>query len=272
MIGLSIAPTLLLSLLGALLGLAIGSFLNVVVWRVPRGASIVSPGSACPSCDHPIRARDNVPVASWLGLRGRCRDCSAEISPRYPLVELGTGLAFTAVTLYLGFSADRLGELPALLFLAGLSIALALIDIDTHTLPNSIVLPSYPIAATLLVGATLAHSDWSALGGAVIGAAGMFAMYLILAALYPEGMGLGDVKLAGLLGLFLGWLGFSELLVGAFAAFVLGGAYAGWLLISGRARIGSGIPFAPWMLAGCWVGIFAGEPIAHVYLVFVGLE
>jgi leader peptidase (prepilin peptidase)/N-methyltransferase len=263
----------LIALLAGLLGLAVGSFLNVVIWRVPRGESVVSPASACPACGHPIRARDNVPLLSWLLLRARCRDCGAPISRRYPLVEAGTALAFASLTaLWLTSEPARAAALPALLYLVAISIALAAIDLDTHTLPNRIVLPSLVVGAVLLAAASAATGEWAALGAAAIGAFALAAFYLLLAVIYPAGMGFGDVKLAGVLGLYLGWAGWSALLVGAFAAFILGGLYSIALLALRRATRRSGIPFGPWMLAGAWLGIIAGEPIAHAYLVLVGLE
>ena len=131
-------------------GLAIGSFLNVVVWRVPRKESVVSPPSACPACGAGIRGYDNIPVGSWLVLRGRCRDCAEPISARYPLVEAGTGVTFGLVAWMVGPSWG----LPAFLYLAGISIALALIDLDTFRLPNAIVLPAYPVTAALLASAS----------------------------------------------------------------------------------------------------------------------
>jgi len=148
--------TALIATIG-LLGLAVGSFLNVVVARVPAGASVVRPGSACPSCGHEIRARHNVPVLSWLWLRGRCADCRSPISPRYPIVELLTALLFAAVTAELG-ADHRLTLAPALLYFTALGVALAAIDLDVHRLPNALVLPSYPVLAGLLVlAATLGH-------------------------------------------------------------------------------------------------------------------
>jgi leader peptidase (prepilin peptidase)/N-methyltransferase len=284
--------TVLLTVLAALLGLAVGSFLNVVVWRVPLGLSVVAPPSACPVCAHPIRRRDNVPVVSWLLLRARCRDCAAPISARYPLVEAVTGLVFAGLMLGALLGADggampvlstlpalptlpglpALPVLPALLYLAAISIALALIDIDTHTLPNSIVLPAYLVSAALLAAASLASGDWGDLLRAGIGGAALFAFYLVLVLIYPRGMGLGDVKLAGVLGAHLGYLGWDALAVGAFAAFVLGGLFAIALIITRRVTRSGGIPFGPWMLAGAWVGIIAGAPVAHTYLTLVGLE
>ncbi|WP_372595325.1 A24 family peptidase [Actinotalea sp.] len=249
----------------AVLGLLIGSFLNVVVWRVPRGESIVSPPSACPSCGHEIRPRDNVPVLGWLLLRGRCRDCGNPISVRYPLVEAATGLLFVAVALRFGLS----WELPVYLYLAAIAVALALIDLDVHRLPDPIVLPSYPVVLVLLGVAALdpgGTSQWGALGRAVAAGAILFVFYLLLAVLRPGGMGMGDVKLAGVLGLALGWLGWGSLVVGAFGAFLLGGLFGIGLLLAGRAGRRSGIPFGPWMLAGAALGVAVGEPLWDAYL------
>ena len=252
-------------LLAGVLGLVIGSFLNVVVWRVPRGESVASPPSACPSCGRPIRPRDNIPVLSWLFLRGRCRDCLARISVRYPVVEAGTAILFALVAVRLGLSA----ALPAYLYLAGIAVALALIDLDTHRLPNAIVLPSYPVIALLLTVASWAEGDWSALLRAAIGGVVLWLLYFLMAVVYPAGMGFGDVKLAGLIGSALAWLGWGPLVVGAFAAFLLGGLFAVALLLAGRATRKSGIPFGPWMLLGCAVGVAVGEPVWNAYLSLV---
>jgi leader peptidase (prepilin peptidase)/N-methyltransferase len=259
-----------------ILGLLIGSFLNVVVWRLPRGESLSHPGSACPRCGHTIRWFDNVPVISWLVLRGRCRDCSEPISARYPLVELAIGLFFAGVYVWMlsGAAPEAVStSTPALLvallgflYLAAITVALALIDLDTHTLPNRIVLPAYIVGAVILLAASALSGDWGALLRAVIGMAAMFAAYLVMALAYPGGMGLGDVKLAGVLGLFLAWTGWGALLVGAFAAFVLGGLFSVVLLALRRVNRKSGIPFGPWMLGGAWVGVFAGEFLWHNYL------
>ncbi|OJV80458.1 MAG: prepilin peptidase [Cellulomonas sp. 73-92] len=249
----------------ALVGLLIGSFLNVVVWRVPRGESIVSPPSACPRCGHPIRAYDNVPVVSWLVLRGRCRDCGAPISRRYPLVEGATGVLFALAAAWTGAS----WVLPALLYLVAIGIALALVDLDVHRLPDAIVLPSYPVAAALLTLASWnpgGASHWGSLLRAVIGSVVLLAAYLLMALIYPAGMGFGDVKLAGVLGLYLGWFGWWPVAVGFFAPFFLGGLFALGLVAARRAGRKSGVPFGPWMILGTWVGIAAGELIGHWYL------
>lgn len=263
-------------------GLLIGSFLNVVIFRVPAGRSIVSPPSSCGGCGVQIRPFDNVPVLSWLLLRGRCRDCSARISPRYPLVELLTGVVFAAVALRFApwqaldqpmpAALGPIAETLAFAALAGVGIALAWIDIDTQRLPDAIVLPSYPVVGALLTVASATTGEWEALLRALAGGAILFAAYFAMAFAYPAGMGLGDVKLAGLLGLALGWLGWGELVVGGFSAFLLGGAFAVVLVALRRAGRGSGIPFGPWMLAGAALAIFAGEPLWLGYLRLVGLE
>lgn len=272
MTGVDPALTAVLLVVTGLLGLAVGSFLNVVVWRVPRGESVNRPPSACPTCGHGIRVRDNVPVLSWLLLRGRCRDCSTRISARYPLVEAATGLLFVLVALRFGFATTEVWALPAFLYLAAISVALTLIDLDTHRLPNAIVLPAYAVGVVLLTVASAGSGDWFALLRAALGAAALFTFYLVLALVVPRGMGFGDVKLAGVLGLFLAWLGWGALVVGAFSAFVLGGLFSIALLALGRAGRKSGIPFGPWMLAGTGVGVFFGEQIAEGYLAVVGLN
>lgn len=246
-------------------GLLIGSFLNVVVWRVPRGESIVSPPSACPRCGHQIRARDNVPVVSWLLLRGRCRDCGEPIARRYPLVELGTGIAFALAAWVVGLS----WTLPAVLYLVAIGIALALIDLDVHRLPDAIVLPSYLAAGALLALASWnpgGASDWGALLRAAIGGAAFFAVYFAIVLVYPAGMGFGDVKLAGVLGMYLGWFGWGALAFGWFAAFLLGGVFAIGLVLTRRATRKSGVPFGPWMILGALVGVIAGGPVLGWYL------
>jgi leader peptidase (prepilin peptidase)/N-methyltransferase len=262
---------LVVAVLAGVLGLAIGSFLNVVIWRVPRGLSLSSPPSACPRCGHPIRARDNVPVLSWLILRGRCRDCGEPISIRYPLVELGTALAFVGVVLWAALQPAGFWLLPAYLLFAAVSIALALIDLDTKRLPNAIVVPAIGVVLVLLALASLGTGDWWALLWATIGGAALFAFYLLLVLVYPSGMGFGDVKLAALVGIVLGYLGWGPLLVGAFAAFLLGGVFSILLLATRKATRKTGIPFGPWMLLGAWFGIALGREISTWYLALVGI-
>ena len=275
------AAALILVALVGVTGLAIGSFLNVVVYRVPAGMSVVHPRSACPNCGHEISARENVPVVSWLALRGKCSECAQPISKRYPLVELGGAAAFIVVGIWSAPQFAAVSTVPAtvaavlhlvaFLYLAAISIALAIIDIETHKLPNVIVLPGYLVGVALLGTAALLQGDLVALGRMAAGAGILFVFYFVLAFISPRGMGMGDVKLAGVLGLFLGSLGWGQLAVGAGSAFVLGGLFSIILLITKRAGRKSGIPFGPWMLLGAWVGIFAGPAIAGGYLSIVGL-
>lgn len=253
--------TALLVLIG-LLGLAVGSFLNVVIWRVPRGESVVRPASHCPGCGHAVRSRDNVPVVSWLLLRGRCRDCGEPISIRYPLVELLTAFVWVTLAASIGFEP----ELPAYLFLGAIGVALALIDIDVKRLPNVIVLPSYVVAAVLLTFAALVGDSWPALLRAGFGGVALYAFYFVLVLVYPAGMGFGDVKLAGVLGIYLGWLGWGEVVVGAFLGFLLGGVVGLLLIVAGRAGRKSSIPFGPYMLLGAWLAIVWGGALADLYL------
>jgi leader peptidase (prepilin peptidase) / N-methyltransferase len=248
-------------------GLLIGSFLNVVIWRVPRGESVVRPGSRCPGCEAPIAARDNVPVLSWVVLRGRARCCGEPISPRYPLVEVVTALSFGAVAAWTGLS----WVLPALLYFAAISVALTLIDLEHHRLPDAIVLPSYPVAAGLLALASIATGDYERLVRAGVAGVVLFAFYFLLLMIYPSGMGFGDVKLAGVLGLYLGWFGWSQVVVGAFLGFFLGGVIGITLMLAGRANRKSMIPFGPFMVAGAWIGLVAGEPAVRWYLQGAGL-
>ena len=249
----------LLGLVG-LLGLAVGSFLNVVIHRVPRGESLVQPGSHCPHCDHEVRNRHNIPVLGWLLLRGRCADCRAPISARYPLVEAGTAALFVAVAARFGWS----WELPAYLYLAAIAIALAAIDLDVLRLPSQIVLPSYGVALLLLVPTAIVDHSWDAVLRGLLAAAILYALYRLLAVI-PRGMGGGDVKLAPLLGFYLGWLGWSSVAVGAFAGFLLGGVVGMLLMLCKLANRKSRIPFGPAMLAGTFLAVFAAAPVADWY-------
>lgn len=246
----------------AALGLLIGSFLNVVIWRVPQGLSVVRPPSHCPSCGTGVRPRDNVPVLSWLMLRGRCRDCGASISRRYPLVELSTALVFAVVAARLGFDA----ALPAFLYLGAIGVALWMIDLDVKRLPNAIVLPSYLVAGALLTVGTVATGDWGDLVRAGLGMVALYSFYFLLALIYPAGMGFGDVKLAGVLGLYLGWLGWAEVVTGGFLGFLFGGLVGLGLMAVRRAGRKSQIPFGPFMLSGALVAVLWGGALADLYL------
>jgi leader peptidase (prepilin peptidase)/N-methyltransferase len=242
------------------MGLLIGSFVNVVIWRVPRGESIVRPPSACPKCGHQLRPYDNVPLISWAVLGGKCRDCKAPISIRYPVVELITGIVFVAMAL-----AVPIGALPAYLWLAGAGVALAGIDIDVKRLPNAIVYPSIVVVGGWLVGLSLVLGEpWQA-GRTVAAALALGAFFGVIHLIAPRGMGMGDVKLAILIGAALGWLGWTEVLVGGFLAFLLGAVVGVALMLLGRAGRKSALPFGPFMLLGCLIAIVAGAPIGQWY-------
>jgi leader peptidase (prepilin peptidase)/N-methyltransferase len=247
-----------------LLGLAVGSFLNVVIYRVPRSESLITPSSRCPSCDSAIRHRHNIPVLGWLVLRGRCADCGVRIGGRYPLVEVATAVLFVAVTLQMN-QLHLLSALPAYLYFAAVGTALAVIDLDWRRLPNAIVLPSYPVVAVLLTLSAAWEHDWWALARAAIGAAALFAFFFTLAYAHPAGMGFGDVKLAGILGGVLGYLSWSALVIGAFAGFLLGAVVGVALIVSRHGGRKTAIPFGPFMIAGVLVAIFAAAPIAQFY-------
>lgn len=250
------APLLILV---AFFGLAIGSFVNVVIYRVPRDLSVLRPGSRCTRCDTPVKARHNIPLLGWLLLRGRCAHCGERISARYPLVELATAVLFVAVTARFGASL----ALPAYLYLTAVGVALTMIDFDVRRLPNAIVLPSYLVGALLLVPPLVVYGDWAAALRGLAAMAALWCFYFVF--YYAGGMGFGDVKLAGLLGLYLGWLGWSSVLVGTFTGFLVGGLAGAVLLATRRAGRRSPIPFGPAMLAGALVAMFLAGPIATWY-------
>jgi leader peptidase (prepilin peptidase)/N-methyltransferase len=253
------------------LGLLIGSFLNVVIARVPAGQSVVRPRSRCPACQAPIAARDNVPLLSWALLRGRARCCGVRIPARYPLVEAGTAVMFGAVAWW-GVHRPGTGwAIPAFGYLAAVSIALAVIDLDTFRLPSVIVIPSYWVALARLGGASWAENDRASAVRMVLGGAALWGVYRLLHLIYPPGMGYGDVRLAGVLGIYLGWLGWGPLLAGAFMGFLVGGVVGLALVLLGRSKLKSAIPYGPYLLTGAWLGVFAGEPIWHWYLGSMGL-
>ncbi len=248
------------------LGLVVGSFLNVVIWRVPRGESVVHPRSHCPGCNAGIRPRDEVPVLSWLLLRGRCRDCGEPISVRYPLIELLTGVLFAGIALRF---ADEPGRIPAYLYLAAVGIALACIDVDVKRLPNSLTLPSYLVGAVLLAAAVAVSSgdSWSSFLRALAGLGAMYTLYFLLWYVTAgKGMGFGDVKLAGVLGLFLGFLGWGMWAVGLLAGFLVGAVVGIGLMLGGRAGRKSRVPFGPFMVTGAFIAVIAGAPIWNAYV------
>lgn len=252
--------TAFVGIVAAVLGLAVGSFLTVVVDRVPKKESIVRPRSRCPGCGAAVRARDNVPVVSWLLLRGRCRACGERISVRYPLIEAGTAVAFVAVALTYddAYVAILLGAFAAVL------IAVSAIDLELKIIPNRITYPAFPaFALAIVLGWMLDRPLDPARAGVGLLAYGGF--YFVIAMIAPRGLGMGDVKLAGLIGLVLGSLGLRYVGVAAGAAILAGGLGAIVALALGRGRKAA-IPFGPYLAAGALVSIVWGSSIAAWYL------
>lgn len=245
----------------AVLGLLVGSFLNVVIWRVPRDESIVHPRSRCPRCGNQLRTVDNLPVLSWLFLRGKCHFCGEPISARYPLVELLTGVLFGVTAAKFGFD----WALPAFLVLVAGLIALSGIDLDHKRLPIKVLYPVLFAVAALLVLAAAATGEWGDLARAAAGGVIGFVVLLLIHLIAPRGMAFGDVRLAGLIGVALGWLGLGYVAVGLFLAF-LTSSVIGLLLIAVKlATRKSKIPFGPFLAFGCLLAVFVGGPILDWY-------
>ena len=238
----------------ALGGLLVGSFLNVVIARLPEGGSLMHPGSRCPHCGHPVRPYDNVPVLSWLWLRGRCRDCGEPISARYPLVEALTAVLCALVVVAKGADEDAWLGIALVLTL----VPVTFIDLDHRIIPNRIVGPSAVVALVILA---LTNAD--ALPDHLIAAAAAGGFFLLAALAYPRGMGMGDVKLAALLGLYLGSSVAPALLAAMLSGTLVGGA------IIARKGVAEGrktaVPFGPFLALGALVGLFAGPEIVDWY-------
>jgi leader peptidase (prepilin peptidase) / N-methyltransferase len=240
-----------------LFGLVIGSFLNVVIHRIPLKQSIVWPPSRCPSCGAEIPARDNIPVFSYLVLRGRCRNCKARISPRYPAVEVLTGLLFGLAAYKFGLSLALLSALvliPVLVVLAGT-------DLEHQLLPNVIVGPTAVVGFALSVFGDPA-GWWVYIVSAVGVATGLFALALH----YPGGMGMGDVKMGGMLGAFLGPYAALAVFVGALVGTLVGGV----LMAAGRIRRRSALPFGVFLALGGVFTMFVGQDLWDWYLRMIG--
>ena len=241
--------------IAALFGALLGSFLNVVIHRLPRGESLAKPPSHCPECQAPIKPYDNIPIVSWLVLRGRCRNCGTRISPRYPLVEALTAVLFALVVIRLGADEDVWLGLAFVLVL----VPVTFIDLDLRLIPNKITVPGAVVALVLV--AVFASDD---LVEHLIAGFAAF-IFLFLAALaYPAGMGMGDVKLAGVMGLYLGRNVGAAMLIALLAGSLVGVAV---MAKKGRAEgRKTAIPFGPFLAFGGLVGLFAGDEITDWYL------
>jgi leader peptidase (prepilin peptidase) / N-methyltransferase len=242
-------------MLAAVVGAVFGSFLNVVAYRLPRGESLSRPRSRCPQCQTQIKAYDNVPVLSWLALRGRCRACRAPISARYPLVEAVTGLLCGLVVLDQGMDESALLGLALVLLL----VPITLIDLDHRIIPNKLTL-----LGAVLAPAILAFTAPEAIPEHLIAAVAAGGFFLLTALAYPRGMGMGDVKLAFVLGLFLGRAVAPALFVALVAGTLVGGA------IMARKGVADGrrtaVPFGPFLALGGVVALFAGDALVDWYL------
>lgn len=249
------------------LGVVFASFGNVVIHRVPLGESVVSPPSTCPGCGTQIRARDNVPVLSWLLLRGRCRDCTASISARYPAVELAGGLLFAAMAVRFGLD----WALPGFWLFAWALLCISLIDAATRRIPNAISYPLAPALLVLLGGAALLNGEPGWALRALLGGLAAFGALLALALISPRGMGMGDVKLAASLGIALGYLSWGHVLLGVFGGFFLGGIVS-ILLLALRLRTRKDmLPFGPYLAVAAIITVLFGDQLIDGYLRASGL-
>jgi leader peptidase (prepilin peptidase)/N-methyltransferase len=241
--------------LAALGGLLVGSFLNVVAHRLPRGESLVRPRSRCPHCGTQLRAVDNVPLISWLALRGRCRHCDAPISARYPLVELTTAALYVAVAA----SQDDAVRIVLGLMLVTALVPITLIDLDHRIIPNKI---TGPAAIAALVAIVALDRDF--LVESVVAAVAAGGFFLIAAMLYPRGMGMGDVKLAGVLGLYLGRAVAPAVLIALIGGVVIGAA----VIARKGAKEGrkTAVPFGPFLSLGGLIAFFVGDALVDAYL------
>lgn len=240
----------------ALFGLVLGSFFNVLAYRLPRGESLATPGSHCPSCDAPVKAWDNIPVLSWVLLRGRCRSCHEQISARYPLVETVTAALFAAVVVV---HASDVTMLVLGIVLVAFLVPIALIDLDHKIIPNRLTLPAAVLA--IVLGTALDP------GGEVerlIAGAAAAAVLGLPSLLNPKGMGMGDAKLVGVLGLFLG----AAVAPAFFVAFLTGTAFGIAVIVRKGMTQGrkTAVPFGPFLALGGLVGVLAGDELVQLYL------
>ena len=257
------AEETLLAFSAAVLGLILGSFGTVVAYRIPRRESFLKGRSKCPACGHTIAARDNIPVFSFALQRGRCRHCGEPISWRYPAMEIATAALFVVAALRFGLSVEAVVYAAFFWTL----VVLAAIDLEHKLLPNRVVYPAFVVGwAGLALGALLDGSPERLLDAA-IGALTFGGLLFLVAFIYPAGMGGGDVKLAFVLGTFLGYVGgIGVTLVGMFLAFLLGGIIGVVVMVATGGNRKYQLPFGPFLASGTIIAIVAGIPLLNAYL------
>jgi leader peptidase (prepilin peptidase)/N-methyltransferase len=253
-----LVPLWFLVVTTAVMGLAIGSFLNVVAYRVPAGLSVSHPRSACPGCSEPIGSRDNIPLVSWVVLRGRCRHCATSISARYPAVEGLTAGLFILAAVRLGWSPS----LPAVLVFFGGLVVLAATDLEHYLLPRKIVYPTGILTGAALAGAALGTGQWHRLVVAVICGVAAFAVFFAINFANPRWLGFGDVRLMAVIGLVLGWFGPVTLLVGLLMANAAGLIVIVGLMAAGRAQRDTPVPYGVFLAVGAILAVLFGSPLS----------
>lgn len=258
-----IIPAAVAAPFAAVVGVIFGSFATVMAYRVPRRESPISGRSKCPACDHTITASENIPVVSWLLQRGRCRHCGEGISVRYPVTELATAALFAASVLRFGPSLEA--AVYAAFF--WILVVLSSIDLEYKLLPNRVVYPAFIAGWVGLAAVALLDGAPERLVDAARGAAVFGGLLFVIAFVYPPGMGGGDVKLAFVLGTFLGYVGgVGVTLVGMFLSFLLGGVIGMILMVAAGGSRKSQLPFGPFLATGSVIGILAGVPLLSAYL------
>jgi leader peptidase (prepilin peptidase)/N-methyltransferase len=249
------------SVVVVLFGLVVGSFDNVAIYRIPDGKSIIKPRSFCPHCGVNIVWYDNIPIFSYIILRGRCRSCGEPISIRYPLVELISGLLFLAVFAKVGFTWTA--ELLPYLFMVTVLIIVSGIDLQKQIIPNKVIYPAIPVGLAAMGLVALVRGDYHVIVDSLIGLVVMGVPLALLALFYPKGMGMGDAKLAAFTGVILGWR--SEL-VGFFLGILIGAVISIVLMVAGKKGRKSRIPFGPFLAAGALIALFWGQAIWDAYI------
>ena len=244
------------ALIAFVAGAFIGSLITVIAHRVPRGEGFVTGRSRCPGCGESIAAYDNVPIVSWLVLRGRCRNCGEPISPRYPLTEAGLGVLWAGTVLALG--TDDAGELVLGLVLCAVLVAITLTDLELRIIPNAFVLAGAIAGVAIVLGFDLGELDQRAIAVAAAGGA-----FLLIAFIYPRGMGMGDAKLVAMMAIYLGRSIAPAVLVGLLVGSVVGAAM---IARKGAEARKQAIPFGPFLALGGVVGLWFGDEIVDWYL------